>query len=549
MATRRSSRAKKATRSTKAAAKPADRSAPASAAAPSSFPPIAEYAFLSDCHTGALVAPDGSIDWLCVPRFDSPEHLRRPARPRGGLVPLRSVRHQRAVSARAYEPGTNVMVTTWKTPSGWVVVRDALVMGPTRGTGHGHAAHPTAGRRRRRARAGADRRVHRRPGRDRDRVRADLRLRAGPGDLEPRRRRRVTSPTPLAATRRCGSRPTSSSASKAAGAGSPRARGGRADLLRDLVGRRPRRTRRRRRGRAPAGRRHGRRTGAAGWAGRGSRTIATGTPIQRSALAIKGLTYMPTGATVAALTTGLPETPGGERNWDYRYCWMRDSTFTLQALHWLNLDWEANEFMQFVADLEANADGGMQIMYGIDGRRELTESTLDHLRGYNGARPVRIGNGAYDQRQNDVFGAVLDAVLPAFAPQPATAPSDVADRAGAGRVRDPRLARPGPGHLGGARQAAALRVVEAHVLGRARPRRTPGRHAGRRRPPGAVAGDGGRDPRRHPRARREQAEACCASTTTTDALDASTLLAPCCSGSSRTATSGPTAASSPSPTS
>ena len=134
-------------------------------------------------------------------------------------------------------------------------------------------------------------------------------------------------------------------------------------------------------------------------------------PIQRSALAIKGLTYMPTGATVAALTTGLPETPGGERNWDYRYSWMRDSTFTLQALHWLNLDWEADEFMQYVADLEPNDDGGMQIMYGIDGRRDLKESTLDHLSGYNGARPVRIGNGAYDQRQNDVFGAVLDSIL------------------------------------------------------------------------------------------------------------------------------------------
>ena len=125
----------------------------------------------------------------------------------------------------------------------------------------------------------------------------------------------------------------------------------------------------------------------------------------------QGLTYMPTGATVAALTAGLPETPGGERNWDYRYSWMRDSTFTLQALHWLNLDWEADEFMQFVADLEPNDDGGMQIMYGIDGRRDLKESTLDHLSGYNGARPVRIGNGAFDQRQNDVFGAVLDAIL------------------------------------------------------------------------------------------------------------------------------------------
>jgi GH15 family glucan-1,4-alpha-glucosidase len=134
-------------------------------------------------------------------------------------------------------------------------------------------------------------------------------------------------------------------------------------------------------------------------------------PIQRSALAIKGLTYMPTGATVAALTTSLPETPGGERNWDYRYTWMRDATFTLQALHFLNLDWEADEFMQFVADVEPTKDGSLQIMYGIDGRRDLTESTVDELTGYEGARPVRIGNAAFDQRQNDVFGSVLDSIL------------------------------------------------------------------------------------------------------------------------------------------
>jgi GH15 family glucan-1,4-alpha-glucosidase len=114
---------------------------------------------------------------------------------------------------------------------------------------------------------------------------------------------------------------------------------------------------------------------------------------------------------VAALTTSLPETPGGERNWDYRFTWMRDTTFTLQALHWLNLDWEADEFMQFVADLEPDADGSLQIMYGIDGRRDLTESTLDELSGYAGARPVRIGNGAFDQRQNDVYGAALDSIL------------------------------------------------------------------------------------------------------------------------------------------
>jgi GH15 family glucan-1,4-alpha-glucosidase len=133
--------------------------------------------------------------------------------------------------------------------------------------------------------------------------------------------------------------------------------------------------------------------------------------IQRSALVVKGLTYMPTGAVVAALTTSLPETPGGERNWDYRYTWMRDATFTLQALHWLNLDWEADDFMQFIADVPRNDDGSFQIMYGIDGRTDLTEVTLDHLSGYEGARPVRVGNGAYAQRQNDVFGAVLDSIL------------------------------------------------------------------------------------------------------------------------------------------
>ena len=163
---------------------------------------------------------------------------------------------------------------------------------------------------------------------------------------------------------------------------------------------------------------------------------------------------MPTGATVAALTTSLPETPGGERNWDYRYTWMRDSTFTLQALHYLNLDWEADEFMQFVADLEPNEDGALQIMYGIDGRRDLTESTRDDLSGYAGAQP-----GAGRQRRLRPAperrlrrGARLDPA--AHPPQPAPAAAAVADR----RSRRPS-ARPASGASptrGSGRPAASL---------------------------------------------------------------------------------------------
>jgi GH15 family glucan-1,4-alpha-glucosidase len=390
-----------------AAGKSAEDTMPQSAAMPSPFPPIADYAFLSDCHTGALVAPDGAIDWLCVPRFDAPSIfgtlLDRQAGtfrfgPFGINVP----------SARIYEPGTNTLVTTWKTPSGWVLVRDALTIGPRRGedlvtphtrppadqdgdhmlvrvalcldgevdmelvcepvfdygrtaakwsvTDEGHRADASAGDLT--IRLQTDMAV----GIEGDWVRARHTLKkgeqiycslswaeelAGPDDIDQANEQ-------LAYTTR---------------------------FWRDWLGR----------ARIPDHR----------WRD----------PIQRSALAIKGLTYMPTGATVAALTTSLPETPGGERNWDYRYTWLRDSTFTLQALHYLNLDEEAEEFMQFVADLEPNEDGGLQIMYGIDGRRDLTESTRDDLTGYAGASPVRIGNGAFDQRQNDVYGAALDSIL------------------------------------------------------------------------------------------------------------------------------------------
>jgi alpha,alpha-trehalase len=377
------------------------------AAPPSPFTPIAKYGFLSNCHTGALVAPDGTVDWLCVPRFDSPSVfgalLDRGAggfrfAPFGINVP----------SERIYEPGTNTIVTSWKTTTGWVVVRDALTMGPRRGE---DTVTP-----------------HTRPPVDEDADHAFVRTATcidGSVEID-----LVCEPA-FDYGRSPGEWTLSADRHRADVQGGEQTLRLQTDML---VG-------------IEAGRARARRVLHAGetvycalawsedalvpttaeeasaqleattmfwrdWLARAAiPDHELGPLIQRSALTIKGLTYMPTGAAVAALTTSLPETPGGERNWDYRYTWIRDSTFLLRALHYLFLDWEADEFMQFMADLDRNEDGGLQIMYGIDGRRDLAESVREDLSGYAGARPVRVGNGAFDQRQNDVFGAALDTVL------------------------------------------------------------------------------------------------------------------------------------------
>jgi alpha,alpha-trehalase len=381
--------------------------APQSAAMPSPFPPIADYAFLSNCHTGALVAPDGAVGWLCVPRFDSPSVFGTLLDRQAGYFRLGPF-GRNVPSNRIYEPGTNTLISSWKTQTGWVTVRDALTMGPRRGE---DTITP-----------------HTRPPADWDAEHMLVRtVECTGGSVEIELvcepvfdYGRVTAQWSLSDDRH-----------RASGSGADQKIRLHTDMLIGIEA-----------GTARA--RHVLEEGqqlfcALCWGDdvpapasieeASSRLNETrrfwrtwlaharipdhqlGPLIQRSALAIKGLTYMPSGATVAALTTSLPETPGGERNWDYRYTWIRDSTFTLQALHYLNLDWEANEFIQFITDLERNEDGALQIMYGIDGRRDLTETTRDDLSGYAGARPVRIGNGAFDQRQNDVFGAALDSAL------------------------------------------------------------------------------------------------------------------------------------------
>ena len=381
----------------------------------SPFPPIADYAFLSDCHTGALVASDGSVEWLCLPHFDSPSVFaamldrgagRFRVGPYGLYVP----------AGRRYLPGTNVIETTWMTPQGWVRVIDALTIGEWHDNREGSS--------------------HTRPPTDYD---ADHLLVRVIECIQGQVQMEMLCEPMLdygATAARWSVVEEDQDAGEARHHQALDVENGRAvfrlfsDLRAGIEGNRVHARHTLQEGE--------RRFCAMSWTEGlgGPRTVeqaleylertnrfwrtwlAEGTypdhrwrmQLQRSALTLKGLTFMPTGALLAAATTSLPETPQGARNWDYRYCWMRDATFTLWGLHALGLDWEADDFVEYVADLERNEDGSLQIMYGIQGERDLQESTLDHLKGYQGARPVRIGNGAYNQRQNDVYGAVLDSV-------------------------------------------------------------------------------------------------------------------------------------------
>jgi GH15 family glucan-1,4-alpha-glucosidase len=374
----------------------------------SPYPPIAEYGFLSDCEASALVAPSGNVEWLCLPRLDSPSVFAAILDRDAGGFRLGPADHE-VPAARRYLPGTMVLETSWGTETGWIIVRDVLLIGPWH---HEDELSKT----------------HRRAPTDYDADHVLLRtVRCVNGevqltlDCEPvfdyGRQVATWSYTDQGyhqgmATADGIDLELTLTTDMAIGF-----EGGRA-TARTLV------------------KEGDLRFCALSWSGvpppatydeayrrlvwtahHWQHWLARGrfpdhpwrTHLERSALTLKGLTFAPTGALVAAATTSLPETPGGERNWDYRYTWIRDSTFTLWALYTLGFDWEAGDFFWFIADV-AERDEELQVMYGVGGERELDEVILDHLHGYEGARPVRVGNDAYHQRQHDIWGAMLESV-------------------------------------------------------------------------------------------------------------------------------------------
>jgi len=371
------------------------------------FPPIAQYAFLSDCETCALVAPSGAVEWLCLPRFDSPSVF--------GAILDRDAGMFRVGPAdvdvpadRRYLPGTMVLETSWGCRGGWIVVRDVLLIGPWHHEGDRSETH-----RRSPTDYDSDHVLLRcvrcvngevqvlldcEPVFDYGRQAASWEY-SGPGYHEARATADSTDVELYLTTDMNvgfeGSRATARTLMK---------EGDTAFVALAFSDH-------------PAPKSYDEAYERLVWtAHHWQHWLDHGdfpdhpwrTYLQRSALTLKGLSYAPTGAMLAAATTSLPETPGGTRNWDYRYSWIRDATFMLWGLYTLGYDWEANDFFYFIADVAEAEENQLQIMYGIDGRAKLEEEELHHLSGYEGAQPVRIGNGAYNQDQHDVWGAILD---------------------------------------------------------------------------------------------------------------------------------------------
>jgi GH15 family glucan-1,4-alpha-glucosidase len=371
----------------------------------SSYPNISDHGLIGDLQTAALVTTDGTLDWFCCPRFDSPSVFASLLdADRGGYYKIAPDRDD-YVSRQLYLPDTAILVTRFMTPDGVGEVHDFMPV----------IEGPAAGRHR------LVRNIRVVRGTMRFAIEVQPRFDYGrkPHTLELSEDGAVFRSDGLELTLH-GIAPEGLSAQDAGitlerdGNGLRWTRTLREGQIGGVVlesnGGPPRRV-------APEEAQRLADDTARFWRGWLHRSTYTGRwreMVARSAMTLKLMTYAPTGALVAAPTTGLPEQEGGERNWDYRYTWIRDGSFSIYALLGLGYVEEAAAFGAWLRDraAEYKGNGGrpLKIMYRVDGSSDLVEETLDHFEGWRGSRPVRIGNGAADQLQLDIYGEAMDAI-------------------------------------------------------------------------------------------------------------------------------------------
>jgi GH15 family glucan-1,4-alpha-glucosidase len=375
------------------AASESDRTGPGGAPG---YQPIENYGIIGDLHTTALVGMDGSIDWLCLPHHDSPSVFAAILdSAKGGRFKVSAVGGE-VTTKQLYWPDTNVLVSRFFTPDGVGEITDYMPIGAQES---GHKRHQIV-RRVEVVRGTMTFRMECSPAFDYARKEHETRIVPGGAifhslDLS----LGLASFFPLeqkdnGATAEFTLQEEQSTVfvlreiEAGEDCGVCLSRMDEEEIFMQTV-------------------EYWRR-----WLSKCTYTGRWREMVRRSALTLKLLTFEPTGAIVAAPTMGLPESIGGERNWDYRYTWIRDAAFTIYGLLRIGFTEEAAGFINWLGSRcqRANPDGSLQLMYGIDGRQDLTEETLDHLEGYRSSRPVRLGNGAYDQVQLDIYGELMDAV-------------------------------------------------------------------------------------------------------------------------------------------
>jgi GH15 family glucan-1,4-alpha-glucosidase len=439
------------------------------------YQPIESHGIVGNMYSAALVALDGSVDWLCLPRFDSPSVF-------GAILDAEKGGRFRITPAAAgelrhkqyYWPETNVLITRFLHPDGIAEVEDYMPIGRTAEAD----ADAQLVRRVRVVRGRLPLEVECRPAFDYARARHNTTVSGNGARFDgPGLSLGLAASVPLRADGSgvVGAFPLGEgeSATFVLRVIAPDAHAGRcpgteeaADWFRDTVDYWQR------------------------WAARCTYQGRWREVVLRAALALKLLTYRPTGAIVAAPTTSLPEGIGGVRNWDYRYTWIRDAAFTVYAFLRIGFTEEATRFMDWLTarwkEGDSHCAGPLQLVYAVDGRSRLAEQELKHLEGYAGSRPVRVGNAAHGQLQLDIYGELMDAV---YLQQVRRADRlrllDAPSRTG--RLGGRQLGAGGRGRLGGTRRATTLRLLEVHVLGGLGPRAAAGGQAFLPHEPGRLA--------------------------------------------------------------